>query len=157
MGNEIETLMTLRQRALDEAESGLSVARAERARREEEHARARDMLAAAREAVDARVRLERQQLAQGFRGGQWVDERRYQARLGERRAQAEATVRSEATRVAEAEAAEQTARQLVLEARRQVQVLEKHQARQASRQRQQDERRAENEQDDMVNARHGRK
>lgn len=157
MGSEIETLMTLRQRTLDEAESGLSAARRERERRVAEHARVQEVLAAAREAVGARVRLERQHQARGFRGGQWVDERRYQARLRARRDQAEATVRSEATRVAEAEAAEETAREAVLEARRQVQVLEKHLARQASRRRQQDQRRAENEQDDLVNARHGRK
>jgi len=156
MGHEIETLMTLRQRALDEAESGLSAARGERARREEDHARAQDRLVAAQEVVGARVRLERQQQAQGFRGGQWVDERLYQTRLRERRAQAEAQVRSEAARVAEAEAAEKTARQRVVEARRQVQVLEKHQERQASRQRRKDERRAEKDQDDLVNARHGR-
>lgn len=156
MGRDLETLMTLRQRALDEAESGLSTACRERALRAAEHARAREVLSAAREAVSARVQVERERQAQGFRGGQWVDERRYQVRLRERRAQAETTVRSEATRVAEAAAAEETARQAVLEAQREIQVLEKHLERQAARQRQLDQRRAENEQDDLVNARHGR-
>ncbi len=79
-----------------------------------------------------------------------MDEHHYQARLRELGAQAEATVRSEATRVAQAQALEQNARQSVLEARRQLQVLEKHQERQASRDRLRDQRRAEKEQDDLA-------
>jgi len=156
MGDELKTLMTLRQRTLDEAESGLAAARRQRERREEEHARARAGLAAAEEAIGARVRLERKQQTRGIRGGQWVDERRYQARLCTQRNQAEAVVRSEATRVAQAEAAEEIARQGVLKARRQVEVLEKHQERQAAQQRRQDLRQSEKEQDDLANARHGR-
>lgn len=142
--------MTLRQRTLDEAESGLAAAVEERERRVGDHARAKDAMQDAREMVSARVGRERERQSRGFSGGQWVDEHHYQARLRELQAQAEATVRSEATRVAQAQALEQNARQLVLEARRQLQVLEKHQERQASRDRQRDQRRAEKEQDDLA-------
>ncbi len=150
MGNEIETLMMLRQRTLDEAETELSAMRREREGREEDQARARDALAAAREVVSARVGLERERQAQGFSGGQWADEHRYQARLRDRQAQAAVAVRSAETRVAEAQVSEDTARRLVLEARKEVGVLEKHLERQVSRARQQDQRRAEKEQDDLV-------
>ncbi len=142
--------MTLRQRTLDEAESGLAAAMEERERRVDDHARAQAALEAAQEMVSARVDRERDRQSRGFSGGQWVDEHHYQARLRELGAQAEATVRSEATRVAQAQALEQNARQSVLEARRQLQVLEKHQERQASRDRLRDQRRAEKEQDDLA-------
>jgi flagellar biosynthesis chaperone FliJ len=156
MGNELETLMTLRQRTLDEAESGLSVAGRERARRVEEHARAQAALEAARERVSARVDRERDRQTRGFSGGQWVDEHHYQARLREGQVQAEETVRSRAARVAQAQVSEDTARRLVLEARREVQVLEKHLEREASRDRRRDQRRAEKDQDDLA-LRHGGK
>lgn len=154
MESELKTLQTLRQRTLDEAESGLGAARDERERREADHVQARDRLASASSAVRVRVERQRQQQARAIRGGQWVNERRYQERLIDARDRAVEAVRRAAARVTQAEAAEEAARQVLLEAKRQLQVLDKHLERQTARQRQEELRRADKEQDDLVNARH---
>ncbi len=156
VGSELETLRTLRQRALDEAEGRLGRAQQLTALRVEEHESALQHLLDAQQAVALRVQAQRQRLGAGFRGGDWVTEQSYQTRLSARVDEQQRQVRVAATGVDDAEAAEQVARQAVLEARRQVQVLEKHEERRDQKQRRLDQRRADKESDDLVNARHGR-
>ena len=89
--------------------------------------------------------------------GAWIDEQRFQQRLvraREERARDHTTAVDASARAAQAA---QQARQAVVEAKREVEVLVKHGARVDARDQLQRRRRAEREADDLASARHGRK
>lgn len=152
----LQALFESRRKALDAAEAGLGGAQQERRRCASALADAQRRLEEAEAAVRDRARLERERQRAGFRGGQWQQERRYQQRL-----RATCGVRAEAVRVAQgslqgAEQAEQNARAAVLEARRELEVLEKHREREEARRRKERNRREEAEADDLTTSRFGR-
>jgi hypothetical protein len=151
----LKVLLEQRERALQEAEARLAEKQQILRQREKECQTARSQLREARAALTERRERARVEPGDERQARGWLQERQYQQRLvATLEARQEAT-RTAEKKLAEAQHTELAARQGLLSARREVEVLEKDRERFEARQRHQAERRAEREADELAAARYG--
>jgi len=156
VGDKLQALLELRQRELDEAEGRLARAREAADQQTGARAVARQALEEAVAARESRSALERERSG-SFRGGDWQNERRYQQRLDKGVQQCAAALRVEDLRLSEAERVVDDARGGVVSARQALEAVQKHQERAEQRGATKQQRREEQEVDDLVAAQATRK
>jgi hypothetical protein len=152
----LKVLLEQRERALQEAEARLAERKAELQAQQAACDEARVRLRQARAALADRRRLARLKQQEGFQAQGWLQERQYQQRLIATLQARQEDTRAAEKKLAEAQHHELAARQALLEARRELEVLKKDRERFEARQRREAARHAEREADDLAAARYGR-
>ena len=156
VGYELQALLELRQRELDEAEGALVRALQVVEQQTRKRAVAEGALEEAEAALESRLAKERERRGP-FRGGDWQDERRYQQRLEEQLRKYAAALRVEDQRLSEAERGGDDARAAVVSAGQALEVVAKHRERAEQQIATKQQRREEQEVDDLVAAQASRK
>ncbi len=154
----LNALLEQRERELEAAEARLVRKRATVQAEEVSRDQARARLEDARSELTRRraEAKQRQEEGEAIPTQEWVSERHYQQRLADVLTARKEEVRAAEQRLAEAQHTELEARQSLLTAKRDLEVLEKDRDRFEATERRAEERRAEREADDLATARYAR-
>jgi hypothetical protein len=149
LGTELQALMLLRQRELDEAEGALAGALGAVEQQTRKRALAERALDEAATELDSRSALARARRGP-FRAGDAQREARFQQRLNERLRLRTDALRTEELRLSEVERAAEGARDAAVAARQALELVKRHRERAAQRRDLERQRRAQQEVDELV-------